>query len=134
MATGSPNSSGIRDNHARGSVAAFLRQQLKAGADLDLVTAFLSLFRELALGKAEPYAELCRPFDRQTEQGRSMGLYSDLLAASVEAVTAGFQRKLADGLQHGRHFVLPNLAEQVSPDSEFELVTWLVILEATQPP
>jgi superfamily II DNA or RNA helicase len=94
----------------------------------------LNLFRELALGKAEPYAELCRLFDRQTEQGRSMGLYSDLLAASVEAVTAGFQRKLADGLQSGRHFVIPNLAEQVSPDSEFELVTWLVILEAAQPP
>jgi hypothetical protein len=89
---------------------------------------------ELALGKAEPYAELCRLFDRQTEQGRSMGLYSDLLAASVEAVTADFQRKLADGLQSGRHFVIPNLAEQVSPDSEFELVTWLVILEAAQPP
>ena len=85
MATTQPNTSGIRDNHGRGRVADFPRQQLKAGADLDLVTA-------------------------------------------------GFQRKLADGLQSGRRFVLPNLAEQVSPDSEFELVTWLVVLEAAQPP
>ncbi len=39
-----PNFSGIRDNHARGSVAAFLRQHLKPGADLDLVTAYFTVF------------------------------------------------------------------------------------------
>jgi phosphatidylserine/phosphatidylglycerophosphate/cardiolipin synthase-like enzyme len=36
--------SGIRDNHHRGSVADFLRQQLKPGADLDLVTAYFTVF------------------------------------------------------------------------------------------
>ena len=36
--------SGIRDNHSRGSVGAFLRQQLKPGADLDLVTAYFTIF------------------------------------------------------------------------------------------
>ena len=36
--------SGIRDNHSRGSVGDFLRQQLKAGADLDLVTAYFTVF------------------------------------------------------------------------------------------
>jgi len=35
-----PAQSGIRDNHARGSVGDFLRQELKPGADLDLVTAY----------------------------------------------------------------------------------------------
>ncbi len=39
-----PLSSGIRDNHARGSVGDFLRQHLKAGADLDLVTAYFTVF------------------------------------------------------------------------------------------
>lgn len=36
--------SGIRDNHSRGSVGDFLRQELKAGADLDLVTAYFTIF------------------------------------------------------------------------------------------
>ena len=35
---------GIRDNHSRGSVGDFLRRHLKAGADLDLVTAYFTVF------------------------------------------------------------------------------------------
>lgn len=38
------NHSGIRDNHARGTVGDFLREQLKPGADLDLVTAYFTIF------------------------------------------------------------------------------------------
>ncbi len=41
MPTSDPKS-GIRDNHSRGSVGDFLRQHLKAGADLDLVTASIT--------------------------------------------------------------------------------------------
>ncbi len=32
----------------------------------------LSLFRELALGKTEPYDALCQLFDQETAQGKSM--------------------------------------------------------------
>ena len=38
------NSSGIRDNHRRGVVGDFLRQHLQPGADLDLVTAYFTVF------------------------------------------------------------------------------------------
>ncbi|MGH6629075.1 MAG: hypothetical protein ACREB3_05020, partial [Burkholderiales bacterium] len=89
----------------------------------------LNLFRELALGKPEPYAELCRLFDRQTEQGGDMRPYSRLLANSVESIIATFQQRLAGGLQHSRQFVLPTLNEQPQPDSAFELITWLVVLD-----
>jgi hypothetical protein len=41
---GTSPSSSLRDNHARGSVADFLRQHLKLGADLDLVTAYFTVF------------------------------------------------------------------------------------------
>jgi hypothetical protein len=43
---GSPVRSGpgIRDNHSRGSVGDFLRLQLRPGADLDLVTAYFTIF------------------------------------------------------------------------------------------
>jgi len=39
-----PSESGIRDNHSRGSVAEFLRAELKPGADLDFVTAYFTVF------------------------------------------------------------------------------------------
>jgi hypothetical protein len=35
---------GIRDNHTRGTVGDFLRHQLKPGAELDLVTAYFTVF------------------------------------------------------------------------------------------
>jgi len=92
------------------------------------VKTILNLFRELALGKTEPYAELCRLFDRQTEQGGDMGTYSRLIGQAVESITATFQQRLAGGLQSSRQFVLPTLDEQPSPDSAFELVSWLVLI------
>jgi len=88
----------------------------------------LNLFRSHAVGKPEPYAELCRLFDRQTEQGSDMRLYSGLLARTVESISENFQQRLATGLQGGRSFVLPTANEQPQPTSEFELITWLVLL------
>ena len=37
-------SSGIRDNHNRGTVGDFLRAELRASADLDIVTAYFTVF------------------------------------------------------------------------------------------
>lgn len=91
----------------------------------------LSLFRELALGKTEPYVELCRLFDRQTQQGGDMAEYTRQIGRAVESITSTFQQRLAAGLQHGRQFVLPEVADQPQADSEFELVTWLVLLDAS---
>ncbi len=88
----------------------------------------LTLFREFALGKTEPFAELCRLFDAQTQQGHHMDLYDGLLRAAVVSVVDGFQKKLAAGLQSGRSFILPETDEQVRETEDFELVTWLVIL------
>src|ERR1051325_4653350 len=42
--TKQPIPSGLRDNANRGTVGDFLRQQLKPGADLDLVTAYFTVF------------------------------------------------------------------------------------------
>ncbi len=88
----------------------------------------LNLFRELALGKKEPYEELCRLFDRNTEQGASMQHYSGLLTRMIESTSGVFQQKLATGLQGSRSFVLPVADVQPQSRSEFELVTWLVLL------
>lgn len=90
----------------------------------------LSLFRELALGKTEPYEQLCRLFDRQTEQGAKMDDYDRLLRSAVDSIANTFQKRAAGGLQRGRDFVLPKASDQVAPNSDFELLTWLVILDS----
>ncbi len=87
----------------------------------------LSLFRELAIGKSEPYNELCQLFDQETSQGQSMGTYSRLLTASVDSIVATFRRRVAAGLQSSRDFVIPDRSNQATDHSDFELVTWLVI-------
>lgn len=98
------------------------------------VKSVLNLFRELALGKTEPYAELCRQFDDTTRNGTQMQAYTRLVTAAVESITATFQRKLAAGLQSSRQFVLPLAEEQPTTDeTEFELVTWLVLQDGASP-
>lgn len=94
------------------------------------VKTVLNLFRELALGHPEPYTELCRLFDRATANGSEMQGQSRLIAAAVESITSTFQQRLAQGLQASRQFILPVADEQpTTNDTEFELVTWLVLHE-----
>lgn len=52
-------------------------------------------------------------------------------AAIQQSLDATFQKRLASGLQHSRHFVLPTTNEQPQPDSAFELVTWLVLIDSS---
>ena len=56
-----------------------------------------------------------------------MGTYSRLLTASVDSIVATFRRRVASGLQSGRTFVIPNRSAQANDQSDFELVTRLVI-------
>ncbi|MGH7944131.1 MAG: hypothetical protein ACREF9_03865, partial [Opitutaceae bacterium] len=65
------------------------------------------------------------------EQGGDMRLYSGLLASVVESTAGVFQTRLASGLQNSRSFVLPTTEAQPQRTSEFELVTWLVILASS---
>lgn len=87
----------------------------------------LTLFQKLCVGKDEPYQALCDLFDRETQHGREMGKYNDLLGKALASIAATFKKRLAAGLTAGRDFVIPDRSEQAKDDSDFELVTWLVI-------
>jgi hypothetical protein len=94
----------------------------------------LNLFRGLALGHDEPYLELCRLFDRTTDNGADMSQQSRLIASAVQSITSTFQQKLASGLQGRRDFVLPLADEQPHDDeAAFDLVTWLVLHDEAPP-
>ena len=95
------------------------------------IKSALNLFRSLALGKDKPCAELCRLFDRGTDNGKDMSHPNRLIKAAIQSITKTFQQQLASGLTSSRHFILPTTSAQPrANETEFELVTWLVL----QPP
>ena len=75
-----------------------------------------------------PYEALCTLFDQHTQNGENMDLYSSLLQKAVDAIVSTFRKRVAGGLQSGRGFVIPDQTQQATETSDFELVTWHVIL------
>ena len=61
--------------------------------------------------------------------GAEMASYTRLIHNAVHAVRETFQSRLAGGLQSSRNFILPEESDQVTGNSEFELITWLVLLD-----
>jgi hypothetical protein len=87
----------------------------------------LTIYRELCAGVSAPYARLCELFDAETQDGQAMQPYAHLLQRAVDAIVAGYRKRLGGALQSGRGAKLPTLEEQVHDTTDFELVTWLVI-------
>ena len=90
----------------------------------------LEILRLLCAGKTAPYEQLCQLFDTETNNGADMTLYNNLLSAAVDSIARTFQKRVAAGLQSGRGFVIPDQQNQSRENSEFELITWLVIKKA----
>ena len=105
---GAPHS-GIRDNHSRGSVGDFLRRELKAGADLDLVTAYFTVFAydklrtELNhLGKIRLLfgeAAFIRQLDPELKQGAAYVLKDDGLTLANGLSQRHLARACADWMR-----------------------------------
>jgi SNF2 family DNA or RNA helicase len=87
----------------------------------------LEVYRVLCSGKSAPYSELCNLFDQETDHGTKMDAYGVLLRKAVDAIAVTFRRRAASGLQSNRAFVLPDEQDQVSENSDLELITWLVV-------
>jgi SNF2 family DNA or RNA helicase len=89
----------------------------------------LEIFRLLCLEKKEAYVELCRLFDAATDQGKDMTKYNELLGKAVQAVVSTFKRRALKNLTEGRDAVLVPQTAQPQEVEDFELVTWLVIVD-----
>ena len=87
----------------------------------------LDIYRILCSGKGEPCTQLCHLFDQQTAHGADMSAYDALLRKTVASIVHTFSHRAAGQLLSSRDAVLPTHREQATEDSEFELVTWLVI-------
>jgi hypothetical protein len=93
----------------------------------------LGMYRELCAGKTPPYEALCNLFDQHTQNGKDMSVYDGLLENAVNAIAGTFRKRLVTGLQAGRSFVIPKQQEQADETTDFELVTWLVIMKDHPP-
>ena len=87
----------------------------------------LEIYRLLGAGRSTLDRTLCQLFDQETDNGSKMDKYSDLLTRALDSIVYTFKRRAATTLQSGRGGVLVPQSQQASEDSEFELITWLVI-------
>jgi superfamily II DNA or RNA helicase len=87
----------------------------------------LGLFRALCLGVPGAYETLCNAFDAETNDGRDMKKYSDLLLKAVEAIKGSVQKREIASLFGGRDAKIGKASERIASADDFDLVTWLVI-------
>jgi SNF2 family DNA or RNA helicase len=87
----------------------------------------LDFMRALCSGKSFPYESLCSSFNEQTQNGKDMTAYNDLLEKAIKAIESTFRKRAAGRLTEGRSALLLRSQEQVNEQTEFELITWLVI-------
>jgi len=88
------------------------------------------LLRDLAAGVSTSFEKLCDLFDEQTNDGTEMYQYDNLLRKALASIEHTFQRRAAASLLSGRGATLPIGAEvPKSEGDDFDIVTWLVILE-----
>jgi superfamily II DNA or RNA helicase len=89
----------------------------------------LEIFRALCQGKTEPYAKLCEVFDAQTHDGKDMQRYSALLDSVISAIASQSDKKNLLNLFAGRGGKLVDETKLPKTATDFDLVTWLVIIK-----
>jgi superfamily II DNA or RNA helicase len=87
----------------------------------------LTAMAALCSGRTEPFETLCHAFDAETLNGEKMERYDALAAAAVADVARAYASRAASGLAMGRGGKLADGAAQARTDSEYDLVTWLVV-------
>ncbi len=92
----------------------------------------LGVFESTSVGKPEPLLALCDAFNTETDNGRNMARYDELMKAVVAQIAEAHGKTQAKGLGLGgsRDFVLPAASEAPNDLEGFELVTWLVISDS----
>ncbi|MEI6708468.1 MAG: helicase-related protein [Methylococcales bacterium] len=91
----------------------------------------LSIFKQLCAGIETAYKELCEVFDQQTQDGQDMTQYNDLLKKAIEQLSAAFQKREIAHLQTGRGAMLLDATQRINEQTDFNLVTWLIITQET---
>lgn len=86
----------------------------------------LEMYRMLCSGRKETYDDLCKLFNNETQDGKEMTVYSDLLKKCVRNIATLLDKRNEMQLE-GRNGKLINEAELPKAENDFELITWLII-------
>ena len=87
----------------------------------------LEIFRLLCEGHTEPMEDLCKIFNRATDNGNEMTAYADLLKKAVAEISSVYKKRSAAKLTLDRTAVIAPRSQQINSIADFELITWLVI-------
>ena len=87
----------------------------------------LERFSMLCVGKTNHDQDLCHWFNEETDNGNDMTIYEMLLDAALNSIREAYNRKVNDQLDASVDALLPTADSQITEETEFELVTWLVI-------
>ena len=91
------------------------------------VKKLLDLVRTSCKGQSEPISGICRLFNQQTDEGRNMRAYSDLLGTSIRSMIDVKEAKDLDSLFTGGKTTA--LLNAISGLDDFELIAFLVVQE-----
>ena len=96
----------------------------------------LGVFEAAASGRDEPITRLCDQFDRITDFGKAMGRYDGLLNGVIAHVRQAHADTQARGLRPGgaRDFRFTPVSETPRRAADFDLVTWLVVMDESAEP
>ena len=97
-------------------------------ADHTEAKKLLDLVRTSSKGQSTPIAKVCRIFNDDTDDGRNMGAYSDLLNASINSMIELKEEKDLDSLFSGNKTTA--LVNTISGLDDFELIAFLVVQES----
>ncbi len=87
----------------------------------------LDLVRSSSKGHAEPVTAVCRLFNAETDDGRNMKPYSDLLGSAIRSMIDVKEEKDLDSLFSGGKTTA--LLNTISGLDDFELIAFLVVQE-----
>ena len=87
----------------------------------------LEIFKLMCEGKTEPFEDLCALFNKETDNGKEMSKYTDLIQKAVSEITQAYKKRSSQKLIFDRNAVIAPKEKQISKLSDFELITWLVI-------
>jgi hypothetical protein len=91
------------------------------------VKPLLDLVRVSCKGQSEPLLEVCKQFNKETADGRKMGIYSGLLSSAIKSMIDVKEEKDLDSLFGGTK--TSALTSVINGLGDFELINFLVIKE-----
>ncbi|MDF1600318.1 hypothetical protein PZ895_11155 [Mesorhizobium sp. YIM 152430] len=93
------------------------------------VKKLLDLLRTACKGRSEPVIEVCRIFNRSTQDGRDMQAYSSLLGDAIRSMIDLKADKDIDSLFSGHRTTA--LVDSIAGLDDFELIAFVVVQEAS---